>query len=106
MADHIPRACTWYTPEEEHELALKSSELRRDQLKWCKERALAELPNVASAITSMVSDARKEWTDAKGDVHPFLFDWSQPVYQLMQADGLLFASRSVADMRHWIEGFN
>jgi hypothetical protein len=106
MLTHTPRAVKWYTDEEETELARRSSELRKERLHWCKERALAELPNVTTAMASMVSDAGKPWEDARGDTHPFLFNWSDPIYELMLADGMFFASKSERTMRHWIEGFN
>jgi len=105
VRDHKPRAVRYYTPEEEMAMAAARHEGRRDRLRWCKDRALAEIGHLHQ-LNSFVSDASKDWQDANGDVHPFLFDWHAPVYHALLQMGMSHAIRGDDQaLRAWVEGF-
>lgn len=65
---------------------------RAEHLAWCKERALALLPDEVAAFSSMASDLSKH-DETAGHVGIALGA------QLMMTDNM-------QDIRHFIEGFN
>ena len=72
---------------------------RKQHLAWAKQRALEYVAagDLASAISSMLSDIRK---------HP---EWDEKpeLLQLMAEDAMLFQlPRGAAAVRDWIEGWN
>lgn len=76
---------------------------REERLKWCKDRALAYLPQSPDeAVTSFMSDAAKPYGD-----QPPLIDWNKPAYMMLSQLGMLHSmSRDAYGARRWIEGFN
>lgn len=68
---------------------------RAEHLRWAKDRALAELPDLASAFGSMLSDLGK---------HPELLHHpGKELGVMLNVGGHL---NTVAKMKEWIEGFN
>lgn len=68
---------------------------RAEHLRWAKDRALAELPDVGNAFASMLSDLGK---------HPELLDHpGKEIGVMLNANGHL---RTERQMKEWIEGFN
>lgn len=68
---------------------------RDEHMKWCKERALAYLPDSPEdAVASMSSDLNKHPETRGGN------DW-------IMALGLMYLkNKDTAGVRRWIEGFN
>ena len=70
---------------------------REEHLQWCKERALAYLPNeMHNAVASMISDLGK-WQGG-------------PIYDpvllhTLSVDGMMFR-KTPEDVENWIKGFN
>lgn len=70
---------------------------RAEHLAWCKQRALeyVDAGDVSNAFASMISDMQK---------HPQTFGH----IGLNLGSAMMFSGNlsSIAEMRHWIEGFN
>jgi len=67
---------------------------RNEHLAWCKERALAELPDCTNAVASMISDLIK---------HPA---FENTMTMTMASVGFMEIPRGVDAVRKWVEGFN
>lgn len=65
---------------------------RAEHLAWCKQRAIAELPDLGNAVASMASDLGK---------HPETR--TDPVLIVL---GIEATARGPEAVREWIEGFN